>query len=54
MEKTYTEKEVITMIVDTAMTAKGDEWVPQEDKNFKEFLKSYGLLTIFKKEYGGR
>jgi hypothetical protein len=54
MKKTYTQEQVLAMIVDTAMTAKGDEWVPQTDEDFKAFLESYGLLTLFKKEYGGR
>ena len=38
MNKTYTQEEVIAIIVDTAMTAQGDEWVPQADKKFKNFL----------------
>ena len=54
MEKTYTQEEVVVMIVDTAMIAMGDEWVPQQDQAFKELLNKYGLLKIFKKVYGGR
>jgi hypothetical protein len=49
--KTYTDKEVLTMIVDTAMTCKGDEWIPQEDEDFKDYLKRYNLLDLFETEY---
>ena len=54
MKKKYTQEEVVVMIVEVAMTAMGDEWVPQQDKPFKELLNNYGLLKIFKKVYGGR
>ena len=51
MKKTYTAKQMLAAIVATAMEAKGDEWVPQLDENFKEFLNGYNLLELFKKEY---
>jgi len=50
-EKNFTEKQVVSMIVDFAMTAMGDEWIPQEDENFKSFLDGYNLLEAFNNEY---
>ena len=49
--KTFTDKQVLSMLVDCVMTSMGDEWIPQEDDNFKSFLKGYGLLELFNKEY---
>lgn len=50
-QNNYTDKQVLSMIVDAVMTAMGDEWVPQEDDNFKSFLESHGLLDLFNQEY---
>jgi hypothetical protein len=52
VEKTFNEKQVVSMLVDAVMTSMGDEWIPQEDENFKSFLSGYGLLSIFLDEYG--
>jgi len=52
VEKTFNEKQVVSMLVDAVMTSMGDEWIPQEDENFKSFLRGYGLLSIFLDEYG--
>ena len=49
--KKYTDKEVLIMIMDIVITAMGDEWIPQEDENFKDKLKSYGFLELFEIEY---
>jgi len=38
VEKTFNEKQVVTMLLDAVMTAMGDEWVPQEDDKFKSFF----------------
>jgi hypothetical protein len=51
-EKTFTDKQVLSMLVDCVMTSMGDEWIPQEDDNFKSFLQGYGLLELFNTEYG--
>jgi hypothetical protein len=51
VEKTFNEKQVVSMLVDAVMTSMGDEWIPLEDENFKSFLRGYGLLSIFLDEY---
>jgi hypothetical protein len=50
-DNTFTAKQVLSMIVDTAMMCMGDEWIPQEDDEFKSFLKGYNLLDLFEVEY---
>lgn len=49
--KKFTEKQVVSILVDATMTAMGDEWVPQDDDDFKSFLNKYGLLDTFNEEY---
>ena len=51
MSKTFTESEVVTLIVTTCYECLGDEWIPQEDDNLKEFMGRNGLLETFLKEY---
>ncbi len=50
-EKTYTKSDVVSLLMEALMDTLGDEWVPQEDDNFKSFLSSNGLLKTFEEEY---
>ncbi len=47
----YTKLQVVALLLEALMIDKGDEWIPQEDDNFKSFLSSNNLLETFNKEY---
>lgn len=49
--KNFTESQVISILVECAMECMGEEWVPQDDDNFKMFLKRHNLLDVFNSKY---
>ena len=51
VERKYNESQVVMLVMDFAMDTLGDEWVAQEDDNFKEWLSSNGLLKAWEKLY---
>ena len=51
-EKVYSEEEVVHLIMELAMDTLGEEWIAEEDDNFKRWLESRGLLETWKKIFG--
>lgn len=49
--KNYSEKEVVMLIVDMMMVHMGDEWVPQLDEGFIDWLIKEGLYNTFEEIY---
>jgi hypothetical protein len=47
----YSKKEVVHLIVETAQNCLGDEWIPQMDDIFLDFLDSKNLLDVFNEEF---
>lgn len=47
----FTKLQALSMLVDVTMESMGDEWIPNEDDNFKRFLSKYNLLELFNSEY---
>jgi hypothetical protein len=50
--KTYTEVDVVHLIMELAMDHLGEEWVAEEDEGFKSWLDKQGLLDTWEKIYG--
>jgi len=50
-EKTYTEKEVVMLITELMMDHFGDEWIPQQDEGFLDWLIKENLYDTFDKFY---
>ena len=52
VNKTYSEDDVVSLLMEMSMDILGDEWVAAEDDNFKSWLDKNGLLQTWEKIYG--